>query len=109
MIDTTGFPDELVKQLSKSKPKTSRQGDGGIILKIFIEAGVNTNINLDYLLVEYYRKTGRVLKRTTLSCRLSRLASNEFIERVRGSAGVYRLKGAHPRPAKEPPHEPPQP
>jgi len=97
MIDTTGLPDELVNQLSKPKPKTSRQVDSGIILKIFIEAGVNTNINLDYLLVEYYRRTGRVLKRTALSCRLSRLASNEFIERVQGIAGVYRLKGVHPQ------------
>ena len=91
MIDTTGLPEELVKQLSKLK----RVADG-TLLQIFIEAGKNTSINLDYLLVEYYRRTGKILKRSALTCRIFRMIKVGLIEPVQGRAGTYRLKGTQP-------------
>jgi len=92
MIDTTGLPEELVNQLSKPK-----RAANGTLIQIFIEAGKNTSINLDYLLVEYYRRTEKILSRNSLISRLHRMKNAGLIDAVPRLPGVYRLKGVQPR------------
>ena len=78
-----GLPDELVAELSISD---SDKSDYNLIALIDEVGGM---ASLDRLLVELYKKTGEVIKRSNLNARLYRMIQKEMVFSVPGKKGVY--------------------
>lgn len=77
------LPDELVKELSITE---SDKLDFSIAELIEKHGGMAT---LDRILVEVYRLTGEILKRSNLNARLYRMVQKGMIYSVPGRKGVY--------------------
>ena len=97
MIDTTGLPDELITQLSETKPPKRYKYHA--VLEI-LDAEKWTSI--DEILITLYKRGDGIWKRQNLYSILHLLRQRELI-RIRATAEekLYQLK--------EPNHEPPQP
>jgi len=85
-----GLPDELVAELSISD---SDKSDYNLIALIDEAGGI---ASLDRLLVELYKQTGEIVKRSNLNARLYRMIQKEMVFSVPGKKGVYST-----RPIKE--------
>jgi len=81
--DVEGLPDELVKELSLSD---ADKLEFEIVNAIEEAGGV---ISLDRLLINVYKRTGEIHKRTYLTNRLARMAQKNVIYYVPGRKGVY--------------------
>ena len=77
------LPDELVAELSITE---SDKLDYNIIELIDRHGGT---ASLDRILVEVYRLTGQVMKRSNLNARIYRMTQKGMIHSVAGKKGVY--------------------
>jgi len=79
-----GLPEELLAELSDS----ARVDKGDVIvLQILADAG--GILSLDQILVAFYRKTGEVIKRTTMTSRLYRMTQRGALFGVPDKKGIY--------------------
>jgi len=78
-----GLPNELMDELNISE---SDKSEFNLIALIEELGGV---ASLDRLLVEIYKKTETVTKRTNLNARLYRMVQKELIYSIPGKKGVY--------------------
>ncbi|UDL88851.1 hypothetical protein LGH82_27690 [Mesorhizobium sp. PAMC28654] len=80
------LPEELLAELSVSD---SDRLEFTIIAIIEDAGGV---ASLDRIIMEYYKRTGEVLKRPVMNNRLYRMVQKEAIHAVQGKKGVYTLQ-----------------
>lgn len=78
-----GLPADLIQELSFSDGDRT---DFTIIKVIEAAGGV---ASLDRILVGYYRDTGEVMKRNTLTSRIYRMGQKGLVFQVPGKKGVY--------------------
>lgn len=79
-----GLPQELLDELS------SADRSEYLILNILEDAGGVAS--LDKILVELFRRTNEVTKRSTLTSRIYRMAQKNLVHSVPGKKGVYSLQ-----------------
>jgi len=84
--EVEGLPEELVKELS-----TTAVADKGEQLILSLCKDYGGIISLDRLLVDVYKKTGEINKRTTLTSRLYRMSQKGLLFGVPGKKGFYSL------------------
>lgn len=81
--DLDGLPDELLAELSISKADKSE----------FLVADLVRNhqgiMSLDQILIEYFKATNEVMKRTTMTNRLYRMVQKGLLYSVPGKKGIY--------------------
>lgn len=96
---STDIPDNLGKRVGEihSLPEELRAqlivGKRDELEEVLLDAlrELEGIANLDELLVAVYRATGKVYKRTFVSNKMYRMASNGLVESVPKRKGVYRL------------------
>lgn len=80
------LPEELLAELSVSDADRLEF----TIIAIIEDAGGVAS--LDRIIMEYYKRTGEVLKRPVMNNRLYRMVQKEAIHAVQGKKGVYTLQ-----------------
>ena len=80
------FPEELIAQLSK-KYKRGGRAVSKVIFEIINERGIATT---DEIIIDFYRKTSQVLKRTHASTEASRLVTNGLV--FKEDIGTFKSK-----------------
>ena len=78
-----GLPSDLIQELSFSDGDRT---DFTIIKVIEAAGGI---ASLDRILVGYYRETGEIMKRNTLTSRIYRMGQKGLVFQVPGKKGVY--------------------
>jgi hypothetical protein len=81
--DVDGAPEELLRELNLS------DADKQDLLIEYLIAQAGGVLSLDKIMVEFWRSTRDVPKRTTLTSRLFRMAGKGIIYNVPGKKGVY--------------------
>ena len=84
--EVSDLPEELLKELSLSDADKSEYQIRELIEEL---GGI---ASLDRLIVEIYRKSGDITKRTTLTSRLYRMSQKGLVFSVPGRKGVYSLE-----------------
>jgi hypothetical protein len=82
--EVEGLPEDLVKELSSAA--VLDKGDS-MVLQIMKDYG--GIISLDRLLIDLYKKTGEINKRTTLTSRLYRMTQRGLVFSVPSKKGFY--------------------
>jgi len=82
--DISGLPDELIEQLSFKK----KGDDVEIAIQEIIDAAGGV-MSLDQIIIAYYRKTDKVLKRNLINAKLYRMAKKGLLYPVKGKKGIY--------------------
>lgn len=77
------LPEELLAELSISE---TDKAEFQVLSIIDAQGGT---ASLDRILVEYYRATGEIMKRQTMTNRLYRMATKDLIWSVAGKKGIY--------------------
>lgn len=78
-----GVPEELLKELNLTE--TDRQD----LLTEYLIARAGGILSLDKIMLQLWKKTGEVPKRTTLTSRLYRMAAKGMIYNVPSKKGIY--------------------
>lgn len=99
-IDDNNLPQELLEQLSKGYSKNFvRDTDRGKILKIISEY---EKINIDEIIVVFYKKYKKILKKSTLHAHLLNLRKKKLISSQSKPfrCGIYSINN-HSKKAKK--------
>ena len=92
--DIKDLPKEIKKELLKQKRTVKKN-----ILVSIIKEHFGGIASLNEIMVAYYRKTGKVKSRASISCMASTLVKKGLLFHVNGLAGVYSIK-KNPRAVK---------